>query len=130
MPAPACRVVAVAVASHCCPIEDALDAATHPARSLRPLFPGRLYRFHHEPEIDRLYWQIAEMRIGIVLKRARPLRGVFLASPAGAVRGDIGLGAFLERHRVGGFELCGGALRSAVLDRVDAVEPQLAALPR
>ena len=55
------------------------------------------------------------------------MRGVLRVAPAGFVRRDVGLGALLERHR-----LCRGKLRlltrfPALLDRVDAVEPSLAA---
>jgi hypothetical protein len=44
--------------------------------------------------------------------------------------GDVALGALLEGHRFGGFELRLQAGRVAFFDRVFAFIPQLAAAPR
>src|SRR5262249_1885627 len=42
-------------------------------------------------------------------------------TPSGAVRGDIPLGAFLERHRLGGIELLLRPSCAPMLDRVNAL---------
>jgi hypothetical protein len=51
-------------------------------------------------------------------------------SPAGFVRGDVALGASLERHCLGGIKLRSKPRGLALVDRVAAVEPRLAAAER
>jgi len=50
-------------------------------------------------------------------------------SPAGAMRLDVGFGAFPECHRLGLLKLESRALVVSVLDGVDAIHPQLAGFP-
>src|SRR5687768_4647639 len=68
------------------------------------------------------------MRIGG--QRRRPLCPVNLVLPPGLVRSDVFLRAFPECHAAGALDAGELAIRSARFYRVNAVEEELAALPR
>ena len=101
MAAPPRRVLALPVAARGRPIENHFDPAAHPARGFGLLGPDRLERLQHQPDIDRLNGQAAEVRIDVGFERRRPLRGVFRIAPAGSVRLDVGFGACSECHPLG-----------------------------
>lgn len=127
MPLPAGRVLAPPVAVGRGPVQDRLDASSHPASRLRLRCPDRFNGPHHEAGVDALDGQVAERRVGVGVQRRMPLRGVLGVAPAGLVRLDIGQRAFAEGHGLGGFQPGFSALRLARLDRVDALGTQLPA---
>ena len=61
MAAPARGVLALAVTTHRCPVDDRLDTAAQPARSLGLRVPDRFQHLHDEPDIDRLHGQGTEL---------------------------------------------------------------------
>ena len=60
--------------------------------------------------------QMPDFRVGISRKRCRPLIGMLRALPAGVVGGDIFLGAFLERERLGLLNGLRGLESASVID--------------
>jgi hypothetical protein len=100
MAGPAARVLAPAVAAVGRPIQNGLHAAAEPAGGLRLRRPDRFDHLHHQRRVDRLHREVADDRIGVGLKRRRPLGRVLLVSPAGwcaamyAVAASLNFSAF------------------------------------
>src|SRR6266513_603849 len=106
MTAPTRGVLTFAVAASPRPIQDSLNAATHPARRFGLLRPDRLDAFHDEADVDDLYREIAEMRVHICIECPRPLGPVLRVAPARLMRRHVGLSACLEGHCLGRCQCC------------------------
>src|SRR6516225_2875678 len=130
MTPPATRVFACPDAARPRPIENTLDAAAKPARGLGLCRPYRLQSLHDERDVDVLRREGSEDGIDIGFQRCRPLRRMLWVPPPGVVRSDVGLGALPEGHGLCGCELFLLAFGPAGLDRIDSVEPHVAARPR
>ena len=70
------------------------------------------------------------MRIGVGRKRRFPLAGVLGVAPAGAVRLDVALGAFLESDPLGVGKGACRPLSASMLDRVYPLMSQPARVQR
>ena len=90
VPLPARRILAESVSPRFGPIQNVLDPPAQPARGLRFLGPDRLKDFQDQPGINVLNGQGADNRIGVALKRFRPLLGVRGAPPARFMGLDVG----------------------------------------
>src|SRR6516164_1815762 len=121
MSAPSRWVFALAIAARRGPINDRLDAATHPAGGFRLCRPDRLQRLHNEPDVNSLYRERTENWKGIASQRGRPLRCVLGIFPPRLVSLDIGFGTLTERHACRRFEHLLSTLGPAVLYRVAAL---------
>src|SRR5262249_52355561 len=72
----------------------------------------------------------ADDRARVCRKGCCPLLPVLCVPPAGRMRADVGLAAFVEGHRLSALDRLGGKLRLAMLDRVDPIEEEEPALAR
>ena len=68
--------------------------------------------------------------VGVGGKRRAPLRRVLAVAPSGAVGGDVGFGALLERDRLGRVEPLPRPLSAPRLDRVYSLMPLAARVQR
>ena len=130
MPGPAGGIVSRAVFGDRRPGEDALDSAPNARCCLGRLVPDRLEDLPDEASIDRRDRQVIDdSRRGRVYALAalrliecrRPLGGVFVVFPTVAIGLDVGVGALLERHRLGGRGVTLAAFGVAVLAGVGAI---------
>src|SRR5215471_15882186 len=96
MAAPACGVLASAIAAHLRPIKNALDTPSHSPRRLRLRGPDRFEDLKHKAGIDRLHRQRAYRWIGIGGERRIPLCGMLGVAPTGSVRRDVAFSTLPE----------------------------------
>ena len=119
---PARRVLALAVAARCRPVEHGLDASPHARGRLGLGQPDRLQHFQHQRRVNLHDGKLAEGRIGVVGERLAPLGRLPGITPARGLRRDALLGGLLEEHRLGGGEHPLEALGLTGRDPVLAVE--------
>lgn len=94
---PARGILALPIPFHLGPIEDRLDPAAQTARGLCLRRPDRSQRLQYMIRRDSSDPQLSDRRIRILLDCLRPLVGMLLVLPTGAVVVDVGLCANLER---------------------------------
>src|SRR6516162_4367935 len=129
MTAPPRRVLTVPESAHCRPIEDVFDPPAQPAGGHSFALPQRFEHLHDQIKIDIRDRRAAKHRIDVSRQRAGPLLLVLAAFPTVAVRCDVTFGALPERHHPHDAGTLCRPQAAPLLDRIDAVEPQLAALP-
>src|SRR5215831_8719072 len=120
MSAPARRVLAGAIAANLGPVEDSLDTAAHARCCLGLLGPHGLDNLHDQASVDGLHWQPAEHRAHIGAQRVLPLLPMLGVPPCRFVRGDVGRGASIKRHRLRRLD---GGRRALLISRLDRVDP-------
>jgi hypothetical protein len=97
VPSPACRVLALAKAAGCRPVEHGFDPAAHAGCGLGLGLPDRFEHPHHQCGVDRHHRQLAEQGQGKIGQRLAPLPFLSGATPAGRLCRDVLLGGALEK---------------------------------
>jgi len=124
MPAPAGRVIALAIFVYGCVVEDSFNPSPHTTSGFRFLQPQRFNYLRHQRDIDCLHGQGANERVNICRKCIAPLLPVLSVLPGRLGRGNIGLGAIPKRHRLGLLDKACLALFAAVINWVNAFGTQ------
>jgi hypothetical protein len=122
------RVFALTMITDCRPIQNTFEAALEAASCFGCLIPDRFQDFQYEAGINGTYRQVAKNGIGLGLKGACPLVGIFAVFPAQFVRLDVSLGTLPECH--GSCIGCPSSQHAghSVLDGINAVAKKDACL--
>src|ERR1700693_5452774 len=130
MPFPSRRIFAGPVPARYRPIENAFDATAYATTRLGHPRPDRFQDAQHERQINGCDGQLAEHRIDVISQRAPPLLLASCRTPAGLMRLDVSLGAFLEAHSLGALAPRLSTCDASSFDRIDMIEPQFPAFLR
>ena len=97
------------------------------SQNVPPLDPLLQY-VEHLRRMDIGHIESTDLRIDVALQRRQPVGTMLRRTPFGAVRGDVGFGAFLEGLLDGSVGKFLGPFGTALVERVDLVGELLARL--